>query len=76
MEKILEVKNLKKIYKNGRGITDISFDIKQGEIIGLLGPNGSGKTTIMKSITGLVGLTKEQLKSVRKISRMISRDNS
>ncbi len=54
MEKILEVKNLKKIYKNGRGITDISFDIKQGEIIGLLGPNGSGKTTIMKSITGLV----------------------
>lgn len=54
MEKILEVKALKKVYKNGRGITDISFDINQGEIIGLLGPNGSGKTTIMKSITGLV----------------------
>lgn len=54
MEKVLEVKDLKKLYKNGRGITDINFDINQGEIIGLLGPNGSGKTTIMKSITGLV----------------------
>jgi len=54
MENVLEVKNLKKIYRNGRGITDISFDINQGEIFGLLGPNGSGKTTIMKSITGLV----------------------
>lgn len=54
MEKILEVKSLKKIYKNGRGITDVSFDIYKGEIMGLLGPNGSGKTTIMKSITGLV----------------------
>lgn len=54
MEKILEVQDLKKIYKNGRGIRDINFDIKQGEVIGLLGPNGSGKTTIMKSITGLI----------------------
>jgi len=54
MDKILEVKSLRKIYKNGRGINDISFDIYKGEIVGLLGPNGSGKTTIMKSITGLV----------------------
>jgi|LSQX01.2.fsa_nt_gb ABC-2 type transport system ATP-binding protein len=58
MENILEVRNLKKIYNNGRGITDISFNIKQGEIIGLLGPNGSGKTTIMKAITGLVRANK------------------
>jgi ABC-2 type transport system ATP-binding protein len=35
MEKILEVQGLKKIYKNGRGIKDISFDIKSGEVVGL-----------------------------------------
>jgi len=54
MEKVLEVKSLKKIYKNGRGISDISFYIYKGEIMGLLGPNGSGKTTVMKAITGLI----------------------
>jgi len=54
MGKILEVKDLHKKYRNGRGIENINFDILTGEIVGLLGPNGSGKTTIMKSITGLV----------------------
>ena len=62
MEKILEVKGLKKIYKNGRGISDINFDINQGEIVGLIGPNGSGKTTIMKSITGLVRMNNGTVK--------------
>lgn len=54
MEKILEVKNLTKSYKNGRGVKNISFSIEKGDVVGLLGPNGSGKTTIMKTIMGLV----------------------
>lgn len=53
MEKILEVRNLTKIYKNKRGIKNISFDICKGDIFGFLGPNGAGKTTVMKIITGL-----------------------
>jgi len=53
MEPILEVSRLTKTYKNGRGISDISFKIEKGDIFGLLGPNGSGKTTTMKIITGL-----------------------
>ncbi|TYQ17988.1 UNVERIFIED_CONTAM: ABC-2 type transport system ATP-binding protein [Acetivibrio alkalicellulosi] len=61
MNRVLEVKELKKIYKNGRGVSDISFDIGQGEVIGLLGPNGSGKTTIMKSITGLLRVDKGEI---------------
>lgn len=53
MNTILEVDRLVKKYKNGRGVDDISFSVKEGEVIGLLGPNGSGKTTIMKCIVGL-----------------------
>lgn len=49
----LEVKDLTKFYRNGRGVKGISFNVGQGEICALLGPNGAGKTTVMKSITGL-----------------------
>lgn len=44
-ETILEVKNLTKSYGGEKGIFDVSLDVKKGEIVGLLGPNGSGKTT-------------------------------
>ncbi|MCB2307856.1 ABC transporter ATP-binding protein [Clostridium estertheticum] len=54
MEKVIEIKNLSKVYKNGRGITDINLDIHRGEIFGFLGPNGAGKTTAMKIMTGLI----------------------
>lgn len=53
MEKILEVSNLTKLYKNGRGVKNINFEVYEGEVFGFLGPNGAGKTTIMKSIVGL-----------------------
>ena len=55
---ILELENLTKLYKNGRGAEDISFALAQGEVLGLLGPNGSGKTTTMKAIVGLVQPTR------------------
>ncbi|MDF2503965.1 ABC transporter ATP-binding protein [Clostridium sp.] len=54
MEKVIEIKNLCKTYKNGRGIDDINLDIYKGDIFGFLGPNGAGKTTAMKIMTGLV----------------------
>ncbi len=53
MEKILEVKNLTKLYRNQRGIKNLSFDIYKGDVFGFLGANGAGKTTAMKTITGL-----------------------
>ena len=53
MEKIIEISNLTKRFKNGRGIKGINLDIYKGDIFGFLGPNGAGKTTAMKIMTGL-----------------------
>ena len=43
LENVLEVKDLTKEYKKIKAIDDLSFSVHQGEIIGLLGPNGSRK---------------------------------
>ena len=51
---VIEVNNLTKLYKNGRGIKNVSFSVEKGDILGLLGPNGSGKTTVMKAVSGLI----------------------
>ena len=43
---VIEIKNLTKLYGNGRGIKNLNLTVEQGDILGLLGPNGSGKTTV------------------------------
>jgi len=55
---VLALENVTKLYKNGRGVEDISFTLAPGEVLGLLGSNGSGKTTTMKAIVGLVRIIK------------------
>jgi len=55
---VLELVGLTKLYKNGRGAEDVSFALSPGEVLGLLGPNGSGKTTTMKAIAGIVKPTR------------------
>ena len=53
-ENIIEVKKLNKIYDKTIAVKDLSFVINKGKIIGLLGPNGCGKTTTIAMILGLV----------------------
>ncbi len=49
---MINVENLSRTYGNFTAVDDVSFAISQGEIVGLLGHNGAGKTTIMKMMTG------------------------
>ena len=51
--KVLEVKNINKFFGKKQILKDINFDIEEGEILGFVGPNGSGKTTTIKIILGL-----------------------
>ena len=57
-EIVLSIDGLSKRYyktkKTTFALKDISFRVRQGEIVGLLGANGAGKTTIIKCLTGLV----------------------
>lgn len=51
---LVEFKNVNKSYGKKIALDDVSFSIKKGKIVGLLGPNGSGKTTIIKLINDLL----------------------
>ena len=61
MENLVEVKNLKKNYGSKEAVKDISFAIKKDEILGLLGPNGSGKTTTIGMLLGLLKPTNGEI---------------
>ncbi|MDT8299925.1 MAG: ABC transporter ATP-binding protein [Sedimentisphaerales bacterium] len=52
--KAIEVKKLTKWYGPARGVEDLSFSVEKGEIFGYLGPNGSGKTTTIRCLMGLL----------------------
>jgi len=54
MKNAIEIKNLTKNFGDLRAVNNLSLSIKEGELFGLLGPNGSGKTTTVKLLTGQI----------------------
>ena len=54
MSNSIEVINLSKFYKNKLAVDNVNFKVNENQIIGLLGPNGCGKTTTIGMILGLL----------------------
>jgi NitT/TauT family transport system ATP-binding protein len=54
---IISLRNVGRAFKDGQvqAVTDISFDVKDGEFVSLVGPSGCGKTTLLRLIDGLIG---------------------
>lgn len=61
MEKIVEIKNLVKRYKDLVAVDHLNLEIEKGEIFGLLGPNGSGKTTTLNCLMALLSYNKGEI---------------
>ena len=58
---MIEVKNVTKKYGSTIAVNNISFEVKDGEVVGFLGPNGAGKSTTMNMITGFIEPTVGQI---------------
>ncbi|MEK3889550.1 ABC transporter ATP-binding protein [Bacillus sp. FSL K6-3431] len=57
MESVVEIKQLTKVFKGKKAVDQVSFSIKNGEVVAILGPNGAGKTTTMLMVLGLLNPT-------------------
>jgi len=57
MEKVIQIENLSVYYGKTVAIKNICLDIEQGEFLGIIGPNGGGKSTLLKAVLGLIPVT-------------------
>ena len=53
MEMMLQTQNLCKYFRKQKAVNNVSLNIEKGQIYGLLGPTGAGKSTILKMLTGM-----------------------
>lgn len=61
-EALLDLRGLKKNFHGLQAVDDVSFTIRPGDIVGLVGPNGSGKTTIINLISGIIQADSGQIR--------------
>ena len=79
-ETVIEVRNLSKVYrdfwgrKKVRALNSLSLDVRRGEVFGLLGPNGSGKTTTLKMLLGLLFPTEGEIRILGKSATDVSKN--
>lgn len=80
MENVIEIRNLSKVYRDFWGrkkvqaVKSLSLDVKRGEVFGLLGPNGSGKTTTIKMLLGLLFPTSGSISILGKKASDVSKN--
>jgi branched-chain amino acid transport system ATP-binding protein len=58
---LLEIRSLSKHFFRLRAVNEVSFGVEPGELLGLIGPNGSGKTTVFNCMTGILPVTGGQV---------------
>jgi ABC-2 type transport system ATP-binding protein len=79
-EPVIEIRNLTKIYrdfwgrKKVRAVNALSLDVRRGEVFGLLGPNGSGKTTTLKLLLGLLFPTEGEIRVLGQPAANVSKN--
>ncbi len=79
-EPVIEIRNLSKVYRDFwgrpkvRALNALSLEIRKGEVFGLLGPNGSGKTTTLKLLLGLLFPTEGEVKILGKSAADVSKN--
>jgi len=66
MEKVIEINKLTKNYGKHRGVSDVSFSVKEGDIFGFLGPNGAGKSTTIRSMLGFIAFEQGSIRILGK----------
>ncbi|MCI8300894.1 MAG: ABC transporter ATP-binding protein [Lachnospiraceae bacterium] len=78
MGNVIEIQNLTKNYGKHRGVSDVSFQVREGDIFGFLGPNGAGKSTTIRAMLGLIQFQEGSIhifgKDIRKNRELIMRD--
>jgi len=79
-ENVIEIRNLSKVYRDFWGrpkvkaLNALSLDVRRGEVFGLLGPNGSGKTTTLKLLLGLLFPTEGEIRILGKPAADVSKN--
>ncbi|WP_373898224.1 ABC transporter ATP-binding protein [Haloimpatiens sp. FM7315] len=64
--KIIEIKNLRKKFKDNVAVDGINLSVEEGEIYGFLGPNGAGKSTTINILTGILSMDEGEIKIFQK----------
>src|SRR5437667_12405242 len=81
-ENVIAVRGLTKIFRDfwgrpkARAVDDVSFEVRRGEVFGLLGPNGSGKSTTVKMLLGLLYPTKGHIEVFGRSPRHVQTKSS
>src|SRR6266581_8058358 len=58
---IVSIEGVSKLYGEVAAVSDVTLEVRSGEVLGLLGPNGSGKTTLLRMLTGYLSPTSGRL---------------